>query len=370
MSDELTNSMLAAVEAAESGDDGGGSGADGGVGESGDGGGSAVGTGEATGSAATDDAADGGESGGVPASGQPAVDGKPDAITAELEELGLRTPEPGSNNRIPYPRVRKIVENAIRKREDQHKTLMDEINGKLSTASQRAEAAERVDNLIATDFPRYLQLLETLHPKAKDAIAAYRTPPKPAVADKPQESALPDEPPYDHRFEDGSVGFTPEGARRHQAWMMEVAEARAMSRATALFEEKYGRNIAPLIDERRNREILQQSTELLNAKVSEAGKIWGTTFTEDWAKGDNGDIAKFARANPRASFEQVVQAVLVPKMLADRTKVRKEVLDEGNLRAAAAAKNTSQAAKPDKSSAGPVSLDDQIKEAMAAAGIS
>lgn len=364
MSDELTSLITGALEAAESGDDGGGSDASGSV-DSGD---SGVGTdtGAATSATSGGDAGRGTDSGADAGDAAAAVAADP--LTTELEELGLRTPEPGSNNRIPYPRVRKIVENAIAKRDKIHKDALDRVTGDLSTAKQRAEAADAVDNLIATDFPRYLQMIETLHPKAKDAIAAFRTPPKPKEPEKPVVTVEAEPPPFDHKFEDGSLGYTQEGYKKYQQWVLEQAESRAEARADARFEQKYGAQIAPLVTEQRNRALIQQSTQILAGKVEEATQIWGTAFTEEWAKNDKSAFHAYAKEHPKIPFEQVIAAVLVPKLQADRTKMRKEILDEGEVRVAAAAKNVGQGKTP-KSESGPVSLDDQIKQAMAEAGL-
>ncbi len=362
MSDELTGLIMGALENAESGNDGGGGEAD--THDSGgDSSASVTETAGETGDTSAEPGlgADSGADTIVPPPGGVADD----PLTAELEELGLRTPEPGSNNRIPYPRVKKIIANAIEKREKAHKALLDDLNGKYTSAQQRAEAADRVDRLIIEDPARYFQLLETLHPKAKDAIAAFRNPPKPAA---PVASPLGDEPGMDMTFEDGSKGYSAAQWQKHQVWVRESIRQEALTEAESRFEQKYGSTIAPIVQAERNRAVQNEATQIVAQKASEAEKIWGKTFTDEFQKPNNGEFGKYAIANPKATFEQVIQAVLVPRLTAERTKMRKEVLDEGNVRASAAAKNVS-AGKAPKVQGEAMTLEAQMMEAMEAAGI-
>lgn len=313
---------------------------------------------------------DGGETGGTVSA--PATDAvKPavsdaDPLTKDLEELGLKAPEDGQReNRIPYSRVRKIVENAQKKVEARFTTERDETKTRLTTAETKAAQLDAVDKLIASDPDRYLSLLATLHPVYKKFTQPQVVAPPAAKAPEP---VVEQPPPPDHKFEDGSMGYTQEGYQRLVAWQMKQAEDKAVAR----MEKQYAERLGPLEQNWKTQQANAALQPVINAQIERNKAIWGKAFEDEYKLDSKSEIFTYMQANPLVPFDAAVAAVLAPRAAAaaakplDRDAMRKSILDELNGRPAAAVKGVGGPKKPASDvSTGPRSMEDVIREAIA-----
>lgn len=288
-----------------------------------------------------------------------------DELTQELEALGVKAPKEGEReNRIPYSRMRKIIENALKKKATVYETELNGTKEKLTKAEEKAQRLEAVHALVETDADRYMELLVALHP---DKYRKFVMPQQKIeqVQPKPVVQPLPETPPEpDHKFEDGSMGYTQQGHQKLLDWYRSKAKEEAIAEAERRMDEKYG----PIL---KDREVAMQELQLkpkIDAQIARATKIWGKDFSDDFAKGEKSEILAYLRQNRAVPFDAAVAAVLRPRTQPDRDRIRKELMDELNERPAAAAKTVPSAKKAEASNL-PRTREDIIRDAMAAAGL-
>lgn len=292
-----------------------------------------------------------------------------DPLVKELEELGLKAPEEGQReNRIPYSRVKKIVENARKKLETAHAAALTEHSTKAHKAEARAREADIADEAARKDPARYLEILTAINPEFKKYISprsdATTQPNRPTQASPATPIHASEEPPDpDHKFEDGSLGYTAEGYKRLMEWQATQAENRAFERHQRTITEERARQEAAA-------EVTRQARATSDAWRDQASKTWGKAFDDDYALNDKSEILAYMRANPTVPFPAAVSAVLQPKTQADRERIRKEIHDELNARPSAAVKNVSGSKKSIELPSGPRTMEDVIREAMASSGLS
>ena len=75
-----------------------------------------------------------------------------DPLTKELEDLGLKEPKAGEReNRLPYSRVKKIVENARKKQVEAHAAALKVETDRYAQAQEKLKNMDAVDRLIDGD---------------------------------------------------------------------------------------------------------------------------------------------------------------------------------------------------------------------------
>lgn len=284
-----------------------------------------------------------------------------DELTAELESLGIHAPKAGEReNRLPYSRVKKIVENARKKLVDSHATTIKEHGDKLTAAEKRLKDFDAADNLSRTDAKKYLELLTIVNPEFKQYLAGSQPAEvKPPVVDDPA-------PGPDAKFADGSVGYSAEGLEKLRAW----DRRQAVADAQKLFDARLG----PIEKANKEREDAQRAYDVRQAQIpavrnqiATASKTWGKAFDDDFALQGEGksEILKYMQANPDVPFDSCVAAVLVPKVQSNRETLRAEWLKEQQARPAAAARTPGSTTKVGSEATGPRSMEDIIREQVA-----
>lgn len=285
-----------------------------------------------------------------------------DELAAELKELGFATPEMGKENRIPYHRAKKTFDNKARKLREEHEKALTPLKERL-TVAERAEAEmARVNAEIKANPQRYIELLATLHPEYKKYLQPAPEPTKKVEAPT---SALGEEPQPDHKFEDGSMGYTQETYRKLQSWQIGKAKEEAVIAARAEFEEKL-KALEPIQKEYQARQTRQEQEPRIKARLDQQRAIWGDAFDADYKLANSGksEIVAYMDAHPDVSFETATAAVLRPKLVADREKIRKETHEELNKRPAAAAKKEPSQAKAEGGLNAEPNLHDVIRQAL------
>lgn len=353
MSADLDSIIAGAMETIDAGGDSGGD-----TGDSGD-----LGTDTPSDVPATD-AADAGtdasaEGQEADASGQPADTGVADtrsaddiAFDAELAELGLSAPKPGQrDNRIPYSRIRKIVANAktkwSEKLKGEHTTELTAREQQIKELNDLKATYDRAEKAIESDGEAYIAYL------AKTFPAQYGRFAKPADGQKAAEK--PQEPQPDVKYDDGSLGYSPEQFAKLREFDRTEAARVAEERAVRQFNERFG----PIEQEYKATQQTNQDIQRVRGDIGKLREQWGGDLI------DNPEVQKaivaHLDANKGVTLVEATRVVAMARISADRTKMRAELLAEMKNAPRAAAKapiapNRSDAANTE-------SIDDIIERA-------
>jgi hypothetical protein len=282
-----------------------------------------------------------------------------DELDKELEAEGIKKHSDATReNRIPYSRVRKIVENTKKRLSEAHTTALSTKETEYRQYKTKADQLDLVDRMIATDDDRYMRTLAILHPE-KYSKYLNREP----VAAKPATDPDEGKPQPDYKFDDGTFGYTDKQHQRLMEWYGEKARKQAVAEVEQRFK--------PLEDRFKSEETNRQLQPLINAQLAQARKAWGKYFEDDYKKGQSGqsEIIAFMAQNPDVEFHAAVAMVLGPKkeaeLAADRTKIREEVHAELNARPHAVQRLVPGSKRPVTESSGERTLEDVIRESIA-----
>ncbi len=297
-----------------------------------------------------------------------------DEFDALLDELGFRLPKAGQKeNKVPISRTRARMKTALKKYADKCGVERTDLTGKVSKADEELQTFRRADQIIAAGATdpaaarRYIEMLAAVHPAYKAFLAPVAADTTVAV---PQ--ALKDlgpKPGPDLKYDDGTVGFSPEQLEKRDEWLAASAEIRGYERSKKEFETRFG----PIEQAHKSAATRAQEAPKVEARINAIRETWGEPFIAqermETARKGSSDIAKYQAAHPGVPFEQVVSAVLVARLRADRTTMRADILREMNGKKKAASKTTSQQTRVASPSAGPKTSRDLVSEALERAGL-
>lgn len=279
-----------------------------------------------------------------------------DDDTKELEALGLKAPKEGEReNRLPYSRVKKILANARKKLSDSHAETLKTQKAELDKALEKSKNMDAVDALIRTDPARYLGMLANLHPTLYKKYVDMK---EAAVEEKKPAAHATEPPPPDWKFEDGSLGYSPEQQKKLLEWQALEVERRTTEKVTAAFDKR----LAPIEQERRTAATIAQKLPVVRAQIADAKATWGELFTKNEA-----EVLKALQDNPLVPFDAVVSKILFPKAQANRDTMRAELMKEaqGRKTAARVAPGSTAAVAPKKDD-GPKTTEEIIMASIAA----
>jgi len=274
-----------------------------------------------------------------------------------LAEAGITAPKPGQkDNKIPYTRTVKIVGNALKKQADTHAAFVTESTGKLTAAEARVKTFEAADKLADSDPDRYMQILATINPAYKKFLTPGVA--EPVIAAPVGEKA----PGPDMKFDDGSVGYSPEQAQKREDWIIAQAAEKGYTRAKADFEKQFG----PIKQKWDSEAATAARLPKVRERIAAAKVVWGDRFPVD---GTPEQLAVSALVDKGVSFELALSQVLLPKVQETRAQIRAELLQEQAKRPAAAKTKVAASVKQVPNADGrPRDTEDVIREAIAAAG--
>ncbi len=318
--------------------------------------------------------ADGGSGAAVEAAGTAESDPKTpaaDDLAAELDALGIKAPKQGEReNRIPYSRMLKIVENAKKKLADEHKAVVAAEQAKFTKAEQELINYRKADELFKNDPERYLDTLAVLNPAYKKFRGGTTAP---EAEKQAADAAATPMPQPDGRYDDGTLGYTVEGQKKLDEWKSEQIEMRAFNRAKAEFDKQF----KPVKDREQAAAFRAEKMPAIQRAVADATEMWGKAFVDDYNKANSGqsEILKMLQANdgqqgrPFMTFEQATAKVLLPKMQeanrVDQNAMRAKLLKELKDAPKAAARHTPSAAAIATADDGPRDMEDVIRESIA-----
>lgn len=295
----------------------------------------------------------------------------------DLEALGIRPLKPGEKeNRLPHSRVSKMVLKGVQRGREQAKTLIATKDAEITRLSGAATEHARISVLADHNAEGFLEAMAVANPRVWKPILQKlqgTAPAAPAVVPASSKTM----PAPNLKLADGSMTYDEKGLADLLAWTRAEAETSAVAKAQALIDERF----APLDEERKTAAWQAQQAPKIAAQIKEARETWGPLFEADYQKAEKGEqseILAYIDANTRVvtypngkqgkvgpSFERACQAVLLPKLKAERTKMRGEIIAEINGRKAA----TTETRQPAKEAPGPRSIEDVIRDSMDEAGL-
>lgn len=313
--------------------------------------------------AGTDGAAEGADASG---SDQPAsADAADSGLSAEdlawqqeLAELGISVPKPGQrDNRMPYSRVSKVIANAkkkwLEKVKGEHTTELSARDQKIKDNEERARQFDAAEKLIATDADQYIGLLKKIYPDkyagwTKAEIKADVAANKPAATPKPGP---------DIKYDDGTVGYSPEQWEKREEWTRAEAVRQAREEVTKEFNER----LKPFEEQRQAQQRETQDIQRVRGDIGKLREQWGPELI------DNPEVQKeivdTLDANPKMTLVAAARTVALGRIGADRTKIRAAVIKELQGAPLAAAKTPAAPVRSDAANA-TESVDDIIAKAM------
>lgn len=278
----------------------------------------------------------------------------------------------GRENRIPYSRVKKITEKAVsevveavvgrklnagEKAVDvvkQHVARIPELEAENTDYRQRLDVVGQFEQMMEHQPEVFLEKLATL-PAYKEffdfvrnAVATSQGQPQQQAAQQPTQEfyAADGMPEPNEELPDGTKVYNMEGLQKLLAWNAKQVE----DRVTRQIQDRY----KPIESEWQERRRIEATLPIVRAKIAEA-KQW-PLFNESEA-----EITALLERNPTMSLEEAYRHVAFPKIIADRNKIRQEVIQEVR-RAPASTAVSARPVKPGPASTGPRSIEDIIKE--------
>lgn len=270
----------------------------------------------------------------------------------------------GRENRIPYSRVKKIIERnekdttaRVRKElETQFTPRIQEFETKVKDYEDRLTKVGQFEHILENDPQQFLSMLSQV-PAYKEffdyvnKLAGGASPDQPVVAAGALDSTMPQP---DQALADGSKVYSMEGLQKLLAWQSQQVEERAVKQA----EDRYSKRYEPIEREWQAREQMAKIVPVVEKQVTEA-RTW-PLFKEN-----EPEIIQALKADPNVSLERAYQNVVLPKIQADRTKMRTEVLAELKNKPMSTAAPVTAAKAGTQVSTGPRNLEDIIREEVA-----
>lgn len=262
------------------------------------------------------------------------------------KEFGLPSQSAsGRENRIPYSRVKAIVDKAQKKAVEPLTTKLTEFEAKVSDYERRLEQVGQFEQIMVNDPQKFLQMLSTL-PAYKQVFESLLNPAQHQQTQQPAEADPTNGMPQpNQKLADGTMVYDMEGLKALMAWQAQQVEQRVSQR------------YQPIEEAWRSQEQINQIIPQVQRQVEEARK-W-PLFTENEA-----DIVTALQKDQTLSLERAYQQVVYPKLVANKDKVRQEVLSEIKARPGGATSAPSGGVKPGAQATGPRSTTDIIRDSI------
>lgn len=270
----------------------------------------------------------------------------------------------GRDNPIPYSRVRKIVDKAVGEKakelEGTYTPKVAEYEAKVKDYESRLGQVAQFEQIMTGNPDKFLEMLATL-PAYKNFFGQVNQLYEQAQAQGqrtqadqqgPAAPAGDGMPEPDETLSDGTKVYSMDGLKALLAWNAKSVETKVRT--------EFDANYKPLKDEWDSRQRINRAVPVVQAQISKA-RTW-PLFTEN-----EGEIVKALQADQRVSLEQAYQAVVWPKMVADRQKMREELLAEIK----ATPTSTAASSRPTRpvsltQSSGPRDIEAIIRESLQA----
>jgi len=279
-----------------------------------------------------------------PAEAAPVAEAKPEEDKF-AKEFGLPQQAPGAReNRIPYSRVKAIVEKAQKKATEPLTTRLTEFESKVTDYERRLEQVGQFEQIMVNDPQRFLQMLSTL-PAYKPVFEALLNPAGPAQQPQ-QEDPSNGMPQPNQKLPDGTMVYDMEGLKALMAWQAQQVEQRVSQR------------YQPIEEAWRSQEHINQIIPQIQRQVEEA-RTWPMFKENEEA------IVVALQKDQNLSLERAYQQVVYPKLASNRDQIRQEVLKEIKAAPGGSTSAPTRSSRPGaQQSSGPRSTFDVVAEAV------
>lgn len=303
--------------------------------------------------------------------------GKPadDAVTKLLKENGIEAGKTGRVNNIPYPRVHKIVTNALAKNDTKWQGEVKKRDDELTPMRAAIKNYQGAEQLAGTDPDKYVAALAQQDPRYKkfvdnatevEKVLAKANAPAPVIPDEKDDPR----PEADQKFTDGTTGYSNEQFQKLNEWNQRAGARQALK----AIEARLGPVDKLTKQMTENEKVQQDRTARVTAIRNTTNLLrthFGDLFSADEKLANEGksEIIAYQREHHVGLLEAGL-AVLIPKLAANRAKIRQELIAESKKRktvVAPAPANARPVKKVDPNA--PIDLDSVINEAIDAAGI-
>ena len=274
----------------------------------------------------------------------------------------------GRENRIPHSRVKQMVTKA---EQEAIARITKELEGKWGTERQPLETkvkdyedrltkVAQFEHVLENDPKTFLGMLSQIpaYKEFFDYIGKLSQPP--AAGTQPGSAAKVPEgmPQPDQTLPDGTKVYSMEGLQSLLAWQSENVEKRVTQRV----QERY----APLEQERQTRQRMEQMVPVIEKQIAEA-RQW-PHFAEL-----ESEVIKNLKADPQISLERAFVKAFnefqVPKVTAERNKIRTDVLAELKQRPVSSSAPAAQVRPGARPTTESRSLDEIVAQAARDAGL-
>jgi hypothetical protein len=307
------------------------------------------------------------------------------AADTEVDEFGKRfglasQSITGRENRIPYSRVKKIVEKAqndkVKELEAKFTPQLTEFQTKVQDYETRLQRVAQFEQIMENDPQTFLSMLSQV-PAYKaffDHVAQLSAGGQAPGGQPAQAGAASPEQPYldsstmpqpDQTLSDGSRVYSLEGLAKRDEWLAKQIEARAVKQAEAALSKRY----APIEQEWQQRERMNQIVPQIESQIAEA---------RQWDKFNDLEprIVEILRTDKRLSLEgaymrayQEEVAKERERLTTDHNKVRASVLDEIKKRPVSSSAPVNPSRPVAVPQQGPVDLDEVVRRSVLDAGL-
>lgn len=287
------------------------------------------------------------------------------AVAAEKDDFEKKFGIPGTaasgrENRIPYSRVKKITEKAVADgvaaKLKEFEPQIAERDAKIQDYEGRLTKVAEFEHIMVNDVDQFSGMLRQL-PSWKgffekfDAAVAGQT--QGQVAQAAQTPVTDDMPAPDQQLADGTMVYSMDGLKALLKWNGDQSETRAAERVTKQLAERY----KPMEDEWQAHQKVQAIIPQVQSQIAEA-RQW-PLFNEHEM-----EIVKALQGNERLSLEGAYRQVVYPKLVADRTKMREEILREVQKAPKATSVGAGTSKTVPQGSTGPRALEDVISDSI------
>jgi hypothetical protein len=260
------------------------------------------------------------------ADAEPAADAKPaeakkddkpaddDDDFSKVEEFEQLSDGRKRVNRIPHPRVKKMIEGAEKRVREM---VGKEYGEKLTAAEKRLADMDAIGEIMQREPERFMEILAQTNP-AYQAWAKAEA--REAAKAVPADDANDPEPQPDGTMSDGTPGYTPEQYKKYQAWERRQLRREVKAEMEADWKKKYGW----IDDAKAAQDHAAVTLPAIRAQIEDAVKNW-----EDFEANHDAIVAELAADTaeskrtgkpPKLTLESAYRRV----MLANRKKEREE----------------------------------------------
>jgi hypothetical protein len=231
------------------------------------------------------------------------------------------TASSGRENRIPYTRVRKITDNAVKEARTSWEkeittshvpvTKYQEVEKENTTyKSQLAQVAE-FEKVMVNDHARFIGMLSEIPGYAQILAPLFN--PQAQTPEAPAQAVGDDMPQPDQKLSDGSSVYSMDGLKSLLAWQAKQVE----SRVTKQVEERY----KPIESDFQRYQAVQAVIPKVQQQIAEA-RTW-PLFNES-----EDEIVQILQKNPTMNLDAAYRTIVWPKLQASRDQMRQEILKE------------------------------------------